>query len=801
MTPSGPRSSPSVGPRSSPRAALGDEPALAEARSWLIAFMRALRAWRLYPATSHLRRQHVEAAYTSLRELLVGRGALTLGIREGAFLLGDEEVWLDDDPANGPTFQLATQSIFEISFAEGIPEEELTGLLAILAGDPGHLPRAGEDLDTLLWRRHLKHVRHLHVDVLAAAIQRQEAEEAAVRFEHPETERLRRTLAEMMEGLAVDEASGQDTVALRDGALETPEACRSAVATSQARLERVRAGFELPGNLGALRSEAEKQSAPEALTARLVDLLLAGLRLEPSPLEPNPALATLTQLYRGMIQDHAFQHAVAVVERVRALGDGAAIPRDVALSSGLAARLAEPELIARVLALLETAEDPRLLQGAALFLRALGDEGRAQVLGGFSRAQRSEARELLAEVAVDLTAAHPRELYGAFRGLTGEHGAQLLRTAQRLSPEDYAPLVSLGLIAESGLVRAQALRGLLRYTGGDSEELLARAARDGELEVRGIALRAIGHRRSELAVRRLAPLLDAVDLLERDPADLRLLLVVCASVLQAAALPRLARLFNDHGRLTSGVKAEALEAIASAIAVIDDDEARSLLTKAARSLNPRARGPAKAALESGGRSVLARLGLLAAEPGEDRRQTGKKPPWPEGVPLDGHLVELGAPATAASAGRTGPSSGRVAPLPTSSPESPPLWSPQRGSKSRTAAAPTPPAPPRTGPTTGARTGPSTGTTSGPTTGAKGPGLQRQPERTGERIEMPRLDSLDPLFRDFVSGMEPGKPEARREVGDRGRVGPAAPGPGPEDSPPLLPADALFVVAEGEEGEG
>ncbi|MCK6548751.1 hypothetical protein L6R52_23100, partial [Myxococcota bacterium] len=210
---------------------------------------------------------------------------------------------------------------------------------------------------------------------------------------------------------------------------------------------------------------------------------------------------------------------------------------------------------------------------------------------------------------------------------------------------DRAELVALGRASTSPLVRVEALRGLMAYGPGKPDELLGRALRDPDAAVRTVAIRAIAIRNTSAGATLLGQLATRDDVLNRDPAELRSILVAWASLVGSPAIPTLDRHLARVSALTGGHRASTIEAVAFALSVIDTAAARELLSRGARSLNPRLRAACKAALEQGGRSELARLGSSPLE-SQPHGEGGARRTWPGGQYRPEHLAEW--PVIAAS---------------------------------------------------------------------------------------------------------------------------------------------------------
>jgi hypothetical protein len=681
MTGGGPRTDPRPMPRSgsvgpipqrSPTSRRGaaERDELEPVRSWLVFLSRAIRAHRLYPPASAMRTQQMEAAVQGALGLLRQRESLVLGVREGEFLVDDQVVFTDDDPGHGPTHLLGAGSIFGLTLQLGLDPRELTELIAILAEDPGHQRRVGEELVTLLWRHHFRHVRYSHVDVLAASVVRRGGDEQAS-AESAETQRIRQDLADVVRRLAVDDATGHDLIASADRELDSPEACKRALDSRSYRLEKAITTFassRAPGSLEAFRTELRRESAPEALALRLSQRVLEALRLEPRPTDPNPVLSSLLRLHRGMLEERAYEAARMLTLEVRRLGDEPVLVHDLELSSALLETMAEPALVALCVEHMDGSEDPRLAQRVGAYLRALGSAAWSGLIARFDSVERGGVRELLADLLLEVGEGRWAELPLLLERGRAEVGTQLLRAGQRLSPSDQAPLIAAALRTEHPEVRAAGTRLLLGYGPGAPDEALARLASDPDAKVRALAMRGLVTRPSSAGQRRLLQAIAQDSVLTKEPSELRQLLVATAVTAGEAAVEPLERLLTATTRLSAGLNNEAAEAVAAALSVVEGPAAAAILARAARSLNPKLRIAAKAALESGGRLERARLGLLHS--GEVQiAALSERPAWPPEVRLEARAwgTSSGTPSSLPASLGAAPSGEAAASAPHSSP--------------------------------------------------------------------------------------------------------------------------------------
>jgi hypothetical protein len=384
---------------------------------------------------------------------------------------------------------------------------------------------------------------------------------------------------------------------------------------------------ERPPGSGELKSSLGSASPRfvEVLRADLAALArgdpVAALLFSALDAEASPPL--LIRYLVRLIREKDFAPAALLVARMRA------IEIDTAFVRKLIGELAAHGAIAHALAGLEAARDLHAARDSIAFLRALGDEGLPVLFGRIDSIEGAGARELLAALAIDLSLRRRPDLLNLMRTARPEVAIELLRASVACVPEEQADLITIGLVHSDAAVRVQALRSLVRFAPGRPDDLFSRALQDREQSVRLSAIRAIGARKSEAGAREIAELLLRHDILDRDPAELRPMLVTFAMLRGKAAIPELTRLLRKASALTSAHRSATIDALAFALSVVDNEESRAILAKGARSLNPRLRNACKLALDEGGRTELLRMNAPMDPPPAGREGS---PAWPASHP-------------------------------------------------------------------------------------------------------------------------------------------------------------------------
>ncbi|MFO0580726.1 MAG: hypothetical protein U0229_00490 [Anaeromyxobacter sp.] len=170
------------GPR--PDATTGLQPAHTEegraASAFVAALGKAARAFTLYDANNSLVRQFI-GDYKARAEEATAQGALPLDVLPFDLARSGESVYHEDDREKSLAFRLFRDGVRRLTFAPGVPFEELLQLLQILAVRFSGVRQAEEDVVTLLRKAEFKGITLVAVEGYVPDEDLPEADAAAAR--------------------------------------------------------------------------------------------------------------------------------------------------------------------------------------------------------------------------------------------------------------------------------------------------------------------------------------------------------------------------------------------------------------------------------------------------------------------------------------------------------------------------------------------------------------------------------------------------------------------------------------------
>jgi hypothetical protein len=134
-----------------------DEVVAKAAAGWLQQFARTLKTCRLYDAANPTVQRFRDELVHALDALLTEHGAITYRFLDDRVMVGEHEVHVARSREDHLAFTFHRDGVRALTFQPGVTAEECLALLdAVLAVTGQNLD--GDDLVTLLWEAHLKHI-------------------------------------------------------------------------------------------------------------------------------------------------------------------------------------------------------------------------------------------------------------------------------------------------------------------------------------------------------------------------------------------------------------------------------------------------------------------------------------------------------------------------------------------------------------------------------------------------------------------------------------------------------------------
>jgi len=131
-----------------------------EIQGLILVLIKAKKNLRIYPKENPMYRKILEDAHASLSSILEDREALVFQIKQNEMLVDGDVVYRNEDRRESLALLFFRDGIKQLSFHEGIPQNELEGFLEIISEDFERRD-SDEDIVTLMWERDLQSIHYV----------------------------------------------------------------------------------------------------------------------------------------------------------------------------------------------------------------------------------------------------------------------------------------------------------------------------------------------------------------------------------------------------------------------------------------------------------------------------------------------------------------------------------------------------------------------------------------------------------------------------------------------------------------
>ncbi|MEN8148995.1 MAG: HEAT repeat domain-containing protein [Planctomycetota bacterium] len=441
--------------------AVGEAPGAAEASDLVGRFLKALKGYRLYLPNNQVLVGFIDSFREGLAVFLERYGDLCLHVSQFRITWDGATVYDNTVKEESLAFRFFIHGVREITFHEGVPEEEVVDFLRIIhrAFDA---KTTVDDLLTLLWEREFRSVTFIVLEDF---------------FEEGDQAEFDDFLARSQ--VSADNLSATPQIATRP-VLEKANAAGDDDAPGP--LPSVELTDDERERLALWVEEEKKRDLPRSLMSIVLEILADV----PDPADSIEILGVLNRLLDTLFEEDRIHEAVNVYRELRRLGreggeafssaveqslarlDASRLVRAVVACIGKN-RIEEPTDLVEFLAdrgaaavpvLLDLLPDPELSDAAVLVLRELADDHLPAVLAGLSDPR-------------------PACIVPILR-LVGERGD--IRSLNRLRKV---------LASEDVILRREAVRAIAALRSPASVSILTEILADPAPEVRVAAIRAL----------------------------------------------------------------------------------------------------------------------------------------------------------------------------------------------------------------------------------------------------------------------------------------------------------------------
>lgn len=538
-----------------------------QAKDLVTAFIKTIKAFRLYPADNPTLQGMGENLFKRMQVFLEMYNALTLEVGEYDFSFRGRPVYEDRELKGSLPFLFFKDGLRELRFSEGLEEKELKEFTDIIL-QRDNINEFEDDLITLIWEKDFVHISYAAIDPFV--------EETPVLIPG-NSGQFRRNLsaASLPESARGDFQGG--------GPEDEFDFDRSVTEKGKEPLgEGAAVYFLTPAEIESLRKEVEEELRPNRVF-EVADVFLEILGLENEAEPYQDTLSALQKLVDALLAAGEFGGARDLLNRVLIILKTYRLEDwQVRAIGRFLETLGDDEHLQRIGAVLEKGTDLRLEEVSAylLLLDPKSVPGLVRILGELSN---SKGRRMLCDTICELAKGKPEYLFPFMDDSRWYLVRNLAYVLGRIGGEGAMAQLEKAYSHSEPRVRREAVQAAGLIGGTRSAALLKKSLKDPDMRIRSMAsvnFARVGKRSSLPA---LLETIQGKDFAKRDPAEVKAFFDAVGSVGSNEALRPLQQILEQKGWFGGGVKEEVRLAAACSLALIGTPEAKAVVQAGADS--------------------------------------------------------------------------------------------------------------------------------------------------------------------------------------------------------------------------
>lgn len=532
---------------------------VAEARELLNTFIKALKAYRLYPPENPTVQSLKDQAFQKFQDFLKAHNSLVLKIGEYDITYKGVTLYENRDLKTSLAFLFYKDGIRELRFLEGLEEWEFQELLDIIKQSDSLNPLE-DDLATLLWEKNFSHISYLAVDVFLE-------EMPSIIPQNPEDFRKKMNLEPLPPSFLGDFEDDESEIDLYD----TLQAVRTPPMANNRSVY-----FLTPEELEGLRKEVEMELAPTSVFNE-VDILLEILALEKN-LEPfQDAVQVLQKILDALISLGEFGRASDLLMRVNIILRTCELTDwQVKIIQQIPEKAAEETMVEKIGKIIDKGEGVNFDE-VSNYLLLLGPKAIPPLIKVLGELNNSKARRTICEVLVelgknkvDLIAPHIEDQ----RWFLVRNIAYILG---RIGKESSIPYIQKALYHKEPRVRREAVQALGLIGGPKAIVLLEKALHDEDSRIRSMAVLNMARLGRKEVLPIILKVIQSKDFAKKDTAEIKAFFDALGSIGDNEAVGPLKKLLEQRSWFGMGQKEDIRLGAAWALAMIGSKEAKAVL--------------------------------------------------------------------------------------------------------------------------------------------------------------------------------------------------------------------------------
>ncbi len=532
-----------------------------EAKDLVKAFIKTIKAFRLYPADNPTLKGMQEQLFNRFQAYLNQYNSFTLEIGEYDFSFRGKMIYEDRDLKGSLPFLFFKDGLREFKFMEGMEEWELKGLNDIIL-QRDNINEFEDDLITLIWEKDFIHIGYAAIDPFL--------EETPVLI--PETvDQFRKNMSPD----PLPESSRED---FQEGtAGETIDFGQDFVERSKSPLASEASVYFLsPPELETLQKEVEKELEP-GFVFRVVDVIFEVMGLEKDPEPFQDAVRILQKLVDALLHTGEFAKAGDLLKRVHIMIQTYQWTEwQTEAISHFVKNLGDGEHIQKIGALLEKRTDLRL-EDVSTFLLLLDSKAVPALIKVLGDSNNSKGRRMLCDVICELAKSNPESVTPFMDDPRWFLVRNLVYILGRIGGESSWPYLHKAFSHGEPRVRREVVQAAGLIGGARAIALLTKSLKDPDLRIRSVASINLARVGKKAGLPALLEVIQAKDFPKRDLSEVKAFFDAVGNVGSNDALPSVKQILEQKGWFGGGVKDEVRLAAAEALALIATPEAKMIL--------------------------------------------------------------------------------------------------------------------------------------------------------------------------------------------------------------------------------
>ncbi|MCG3110577.1 MAG: HEAT repeat domain-containing protein [Candidatus Manganitrophus sp. SB1] len=491
---------------------------------------KTTKTLQIYLPNNPIHQKFINELAEKIQRHLTEHGPLRLRIKQFELFCSGQPVYENSNRMESLAFKLFIDGLRELSFHPGIEKEELIIFLEVI-GNRGEGDNVDDDIVTLLWEKHLVHVKYIVVDELQGDYRAEECKEMQTVPAHPNQ------LREMFH----QEAAPQ--------ALEAPK------------------GVEIPSlhifkltDEEIRRMKAEVRGEEELdMVAELEGILFDILRIERDPGLFGEILGIIDNIFESLLLQGDFPHARAILEFFQEMIDPSmGLPQSLIDQIQKAkVQAGNPKRIGMLENILNECEPDRLEEFSSLmmFFDQQIVPSLVELLGAVDK---MKARRVICEILIKLGGRQIDFLIAKLDDDRWYLVRNLIYVVGKIGDPKALKSFPRLLQHKDPKIRKEVLHALDMIESPKTNDLLAKVLSDPDLSNRLFAVRALAKRKAQEGLEPLMNLLPSKEFDEKELHEKKEIFDAIAKIGGDKVVPRLRRLLEVKWSLFKNARAEEM---------------------------------------------------------------------------------------------------------------------------------------------------------------------------------------------------------------------------------------------------